>query len=166
MSAYPPARVVVKPTVYHQLTNQQPTQAQLPTAERQLNTDEQPWLRDFKATPEWQPLKGCWFIEEDKPASLVVLANREGRFTQKTPTPEEREHAAGLVVEVALAPPVNIAEVRDGFSCETDDFTAPPHPPLLLVPGGLLVLEPSDLKGIHLRCLKGIAKVTVCVYPG
>lgn len=162
-----PARLVVKPTVYHQLAARQPVQAELPTVVRQLTTDEQPWSRDFTVGTAWQSLRGCWFIEESKPTSLVVLSNREGRFTQTVPTVEERALAQSLTVLVLLAPPrEEIKAPRDSFSCEAEHFTVNPHPPLLLVPGGLLVLEPADLKGLRLRCPAGEAKVSVWVFPG
>ena len=101
--------------------------------------------------------KGCWVDR----ASLVVVANREGRFTQVVPTPEERQTAEAKVVELVLAKPLD--HPPDSFSCEAVDFVA--HPSALVSPGCLTMLEPSDLGQVHVRCLNGPAKVTVYVYP-
>lgn len=163
-------RLVVKPLIYHQLDNEQPTLAELPTVVRQLTSDEQPWSRDFKVAQEWKPLRGCWLLEEDKPTSLLILTNREGKFTQIVPSPEEVRQAGELVVEVMLAKPVQDKSLErgtrplDSFEMGEEHFTV--HRPLLLVPGGLLVLEPSDLAGVHLRCQAGQARCTAWVYPG
>lgn len=149
------ARLTMRPSIYYQVlkpTPEQPSAAELPACVRHLATDDQPFHKTITVGKDWQRLKdvrGLWLEQ----ASLVVIANREGRFTQLVPTLEERQAAEALVVDVVLT--------DFGMRPGGDGTPAQLH----VSPNGLLVAEPTDLGGVWLRCPTGEAKCGLWVYP-
>ena len=144
------AHLTLRPTIYHQVLRpspEQPSAADIPACVRLLTTDDQPFHKTVTVGKDWMRLKdvrGLWLDQ----ASLVVIANREGRFTQLVPTPEERQAAEALVVELRF-----------------DDPHGPNPSPVQVSPNGLFVGEPVSLGSFWLRCPTGEARCGVWVYP-
>lgn len=142
----PVSRVGVVETIYHIQVNEQPTSVETRYG-RILKTDEQPFTRRFKVGPEWIPLPSGWLAE----ASLLLLSN-EGAAepVRGNPTPEQAAQAAAMVVDVAFNPCV---EKLDSV------------PALLIPPGESMRVIPADLKTIRLRCLTGLVKCVLTLFP-
>lgn len=122
----------------------------------------QPYRREFRVGEEWAPLDLGWFA--DQPAGLLLLANPGGPPPDRNPTPEEREAARSLVVEVALAAPGPYADPK------VRTMWSPPAPAAepfaVLRPKGVpLLLEPRGLGRYRLRCPAGEAEVVLYLYP-
>ena len=139
-------RLTVTESIYHQSPEGEPVEIGYSGA-RFLETDEQVYSRRTTVGEEWTPIDCGWLRESG--ASLLLLRNEEGRFTQVIPSPEQRGETQGRVVEVGVGTPhgevVPFAEVD------------PQESPLRL--------RPSDLGSLYLRCRQGRAKVTVTLVP-
>jgi len=133
-----PSRLVISETVYHQNHDADPTSADS-CFSRTLASDEQPYSRRVVIGEAWQPLD-CGWVEQ---ASMLVLANQEGRFVQVIPTQAERDTMAAKIVEVGYG-----------------DMAA-----WLVRPGESFRAEPADLKAIRVRCRSGSAKCQLTVFP-
>lgn len=145
----PPARIVVKDMVYHQVGAEQPTLLDLPGFTRRLKTDEQVYKRAM-TVGEWTPLDAGWF--KDRQCGMLVLENLEGHFTQVQPTVEERAEAEAKVVLLTFSNPLGNASI------EQTDIVIPPRETVRF--------QPNDLGSIWLRCAAGRAKVQLNIFPG
>lgn len=103
---------------------------------RPLTTDEQPYVRQLKITDAWTPLDTGWFAGQ--PCGMMLLANQE----------KDRE----AVVEMLLT------------DCPTPS-AGKWRPEWLVLPGESMRGCPCDLSVVRLRCRKGIALVTLTLYP-
>jgi len=140
----PVGRLTVKVEAYHQLLNGPNPWGPLPIRWQPpvylAGPDGQPWTREMIVGPNPRQLDYGW-VER---ASLLLIQNMEGSFTQTIPTSAEKAVAEAKVVEVLL-----------GVSA----------PPLLIPPGGPFLAVPDDLSTIWLRSRSGQARCMVYVYP-
>lgn len=146
MSDKPKARLVSVSTVYHQLLPGQPTGQQRQWS-RPLASDQQPYgPRTLTVGEEWMPLDCGWVTD----VGYVVIQNEEGKFTQTIPTEEEREAAAGKVLEVAFP----------GWNAND-----PIHHRWLVPPGETFSGTPSLASCLRIRSRSGPCRYTLTVYP-
>jgi hypothetical protein len=151
----PAARLTVVAGAYHHSAGGTPTQAPLKFA-RRLSTDEQPWPRRGKAGPDWRPLfdpEKCWLQR----VGYLVLAN-EGAGPRRTyPTPEEKQYADSLVLELAVQPPKD--------PCHTMHDPPQPGPVAFgfVRPGEGLCIEPASAWLV--RCGAGEAGYSLTLFP-
>jgi hypothetical protein len=105
---------------------------------RPVKNNEQAYRRETSVGEDWEPLDSGWLKE-----GMVVIENREGRFTQVQPSYEERAAAMARVVEVSFA--------------ESAD--------LLIAPLESLRCQPTRLESVKLRCRLGRANIVVSLFP-
>lgn len=150
-------RIAVVETVYHQAAGEQPTSVES-RFQRWLEGNEQPCVRrchdrENVATEDWKPLDAGWIRQ----AGMIVLTNDEGRFSQTIPTSQEHDEAIARVIEVGCYP---VGEWD--MSPETSIVLLACW---LVLPGESLRAQPVNLKSLRVRCRKGTAKFTLCVFP-
>ena len=136
------ARLVVVESVYHQMPDGQPTTAQAPPHVCELETDEQPYARKYKATEEWRPLDCGWLDR----ASMLHVVNEEGRFLVQ-PTDAEREEVNRKVIELAVSVQGSLTPFAE----------IPPHETARF--------RPVDPKALRVRCRHGATKFTLTLFP-
>lgn len=85
--------------VTHRRVDKQPKGYEFPFS-RELNTSEQCYERDTKATADWKPISLGWFAETDAEVGLLVIKNLEGGLAPRIPTPEEKLEALSHVLEL------------------------------------------------------------------
>lgn len=136
------ARIVVTGYVYHQPATEQPFSVNLGFS-RQLESDEQPWIRKIKIGEEWQPLDPGWVKE----VALLVLVNDEGehRF-QRVPTEQEKQDMKDRIVELGYLSP------------------AQAKPNWLIPPGENFRGMPVDLASLRVRCRRGEARCVLYLF--
>lgn len=135
------SRITVIGTVYFQEAEQQPVAVESAHS-RVCEADEQPYPRRFEVGEEWTPLPdGCWVSE----ASVMVLANAEGRGGRRNLTPAESEVVASHVVEVSFS---------GGATADA-----------VIVPRDDMRVAPANLSAIRLRCRSGTARCSVTIFP-
>jgi hypothetical protein len=139
-----PDRVTVVQHVYHQSPDDQPF-AVTTGFNRYLATKEQAYQRKTKVGTDWESLDTGWLNQ----ASLLLIKNEEGKFTQQTPSEEEREESQRKVIEVACGP----------------NLPANHEPDWLVLPQEEIRVTPADLSRIRIRCQYGIAYFTVTLIP-
>lgn len=132
------ARVTVVEQVYCCTADDQPL-SQENRFQLRITSDEQPYFRRFRISENWQPLDAGWL----QSASMVVIANEEGKQQTKIPTPDEAAELAARVVEVG----------RDGIAFAR------------VRPGATARFEPAALTQLQLRCCSGTATVTLMAAP-
>ena len=93
-------RLTVVGSVSHQIPGRQPTHTPLRYCSA-LTTAEQPFIRQGIASKEWRKIETGWIKGA---ASLLLLSNDEGIFSQKVPTEEERERVNKLTIELGILP--------------------------------------------------------------
>lgn len=133
----PRHRMVVVESVYYQKEGEQPTCVESKWSQF-LQSDEPPYHRTLKVGKEWQEVSLGW--AED--CAMLLLKNEEGKF-QIVPTEEERKAVEALVIQVAIDGTLAL-KVGPGQSAR---FTSPRGTKL------------------SVRCLTGIARLTVVVFP-
>lgn len=116
----------------------------------QLESDEQPYIRETKVGENWMPLDRGWVAE----ASLLMLENKGGAPRNTKPTAEEGEEDKGRVIDVAIASKaatVNSPEELVLFS--------------FIVPGTSIRWSPPDLAAIRVKCRQGDTRIAISLYP-
>lgn len=113
---------------------------------RFIKSDELPYSRTTNVDGEWKQLEPGWVQE----ASLLIVRNLEGRFTQTIPTPEERKEAEAKVLVLAV-------------SLQTSK--EPTMPIAVLLPGESLRYTPWDCTKLWIRCQAGTAKYNFQFFP-
>jgi hypothetical protein len=141
-----PARMTVRDMVYHQNPGDQPTLAETAFTV-DLTTQEQPYRRPQVATQRWSPVDFGYLTE----ASHVVIENREGRFTQRVPTPEQREAAEAKVLEIAFFAGIDMHER--------------PAACILVPPRQSIRVVFAKLGLVKIRSQYGDARYFVCAFP-
>lgn len=153
-----PAALVVVDQVVHRNIEQEPTST-ICRFSRSLHTDEQPWIRHFEVTEEWKPIE-CGWIET---CSMLVLENKEGRFTQVVPTQEERDEAALKQVILGYPLPKNMPKE----ALEYLEILYPTGINFLVVqPGESGRFQPTNVQALHIRSRYRAAKCVLTLYPG
>lgn len=111
---------------------------------RNLNTQEQLFgPRKYQVGESWEPLDFGWL--KDKPISMIIIKNLEGKFDQIVPTLQQRVEASYKALVVAY-------EDSDlGFDIPI---------------GESLPFVSRDPSKLRIRCLLGIAKYTLIAIPG
>jgi hypothetical protein len=145
MLMIPKARLTINSWIAHQPLATRGEDLSPPAFSRMLETDEQVWRREIPIGPDWEPIPLGWLA--DKPIALITIHNREGRFTQLQPTPEERAAATARIVEVGVVHKdvlVPFSQCRPLESC---------------------MFEPLAGRQYFLRCKTDGAKVTVVGVP-
>ena len=142
--AGPGSHLVVVESVYHQPADGQPIVAESRFS-RRLRTDEQPYVRWFKVTEEWQSLDHGWLDA----AGMLVLKNEEGTNPQTIPSAEERAEIAAKVAEIGLLANDTLVLL---FA--------------LLQPGESLRFQPIGIPALVVRCRKGEARCCLHLFPG
>jgi hypothetical protein len=133
----PVLRLTVVESLYHQGTADEPFNF-VSKFERMLMIDEQPYVRQAKATEEWKKLDFAWLNEG---YGTVVIRNEEGTFPNTKPTDEEKQEAEARVLEV-------------GYENET---------PWLVYPRASMRVCPT--KPLFIRSRSGKSRFTLCVIP-
>jgi hypothetical protein len=128
-------RVTVVEGVYHMGVDV-PTTVTENRFSRDVESDEQPYIRRFTVGSDWVQLDTGWVDA----IGMLVISNEEGRVFQRIPTKEEREETMRRVVEVAGTPP------------------------WLILPTESMRGLPAN-RSVRMRCLHGEARVVVTVVP-
>lgn len=137
-----PDQITVVSTIYHVPENvDDPTVSCEVRWSKKLLTKQQPFHRRLTVGSEPIPLDGCWLSA----ASMLVVVNREGCDLRTIPTQEERDEMALRTVQLSV-------------NGQPFGYVAPFGGPFMGNPGPLLA-------GITLRCLEGVARVLVWVFP-
>jgi hypothetical protein len=140
-------------TLYHHSPGEEPTAADVRSG-RWVGSEEQPYSRPLcRAGTDWAPLDLGWLA--GRPVSRVLIENREGKFLQVNPTPDERAAAEARVIEVAVQAHV-----------DSDPPRVVVLPFALVRPGECLPFEPVDPAALRVRCAAGPAKFSLLVVPG
>lgn len=137
----PEARIVVVESVYHQRFGEDPEEVQSRFS-RALESNEQLYKRQLKATEEWQPLDCGWLRGN---VGMLVIANTEGQFLTPNPTDEEREALSKRVIEVAYGAGIKFS--------------------WLIPPGESMRGCPSSAGSLHVRCHSETATFTLYLFP-
>lgn len=106
-----------------------------------ISSDEQPYGRKTRATPEWKPLD-CGWVKE---CSVLIIYNLEGKNRQKIPTEEEKAETASKVLELAL----------DGTHIAS----------IAIPPGSSIRITPIDCTAISIRSACGLLQYSYTLYP-
>lgn len=149
------ARLIVNETVYHQHPIDQGSTV-ISKFIRILDSDEQPYLRRLMVKEEWQPLD-CGWLET---ASLVRIANEEGKGLQVWPTEEEKLVINSRVVQLGLGvdEPPGQRDMRSPPKVGIVPFAA-------ILPGESTRIQFLDLHKIYLRCIGGQARINLALIP-
>lgn len=139
------SRLAVVENVYFHPQNDDAVQIES-VYNRFLKSDELPYSRTTNVGTEWKQLEPGWVQE----ASLLIVRNLEGRFTQMIPTPEERREAEAKVLVLAVSTQVS---------------KEPTIPIALLLPGESLRYTPWDCTKLWIRCQVGVAKYNFQFFP-
>ena len=134
--------VTVVENVYYQPLQGQTEQVGEAAYSRSIQSHEQPFVRRFAAGESWKPLP-CGWIDH---CGLLILANDEGRYMHRHPSPEEKATVASRVVELA-------------YTGDEASFC------WLVLPGETMRGYPSDASKLVIRCRKGTAQVTLTLLP-
>ncbi len=141
-------RLTVVGSVSHQIPGRQPTHIPLRYC-CSLNTVEQPFIRQGTATKEWTKLERGWIKEG---ASLLLLTNDEGIFSQKIPTDEEKERVNGLTLELGILP-LGHSSLADIMSIA------------LVRIKRSIQLEPTYLDRLYIGAFSGDTRYTLTLIP-
>jgi hypothetical protein len=131
-------RLTVTEGIYH-MGHDVPTSGTYATFSRQLEGNDQPYIRRLTVGRDWQPVDFGWIGER---VGMLSISNEEGKFLQRNPTEEEKKALAAMVIEVTV-------------SGDAD---------WLILPGETMRGTPAK-KNIRVRCQGGDAKVVVTVIP-
>lgn len=131
-------RLTVVEHVYHQLLDQSPTGSES-CFDRELSSDEQPWLRTKMVGEAWDRVDLGWI---DEPGMLTVSNSIVKR--ESTPTEDEKLQDASRSLLLRFGESPGSIEIRSGESCR---------------------FEPYDAIPIWVRCLSGETKMTVFCVP-
>ena len=134
-------RLSVMGAIYYETEGENPDGVQY-VFSRDLDTDEQVFHRNLKATEDWQRLDCGWL---PNPGMLLII-NNEGKFSVN-PTAEEQEEASRKVLEICYSSPN-----PSGYLW-------------LVLPGESMRGHPSNAQELHIRCQSGDAKFTVHLFP-
>lgn len=152
-------RVTVVEQAYYQSPDDQPRVVET-RCTQDLTTDEQPYLRLMKVTEEWHRIDHGW-IED---ASWMIVSNEEGRVGTVIPSREDQEAASARVVELGW----EFAAPDEGPRTMHSPPKPAPPPVLGVIeikPGTSIRIQPRFLRAIRLRCQRGMARVTVNLFP-
>lgn len=155
MPAFSPAsvsRLTVVETMYFQPHGEDAVSLGKPFS-RQLKGEEH-WQRTIRVGPEWVEIKGCWLEK----ASVIRVANDEGKTVQVIPTPEQKAVSAAKIMEVGIV----------AVESATATMHDPPNEPIgfaLVAPGEDCRFEPTAWERLRFRCLKGEVRITVSILP-
>lgn len=141
--------IAVVEVVYCRRPGEEPTAVESRFS-RWVHTTEQPWTRRFNVGADWQPLD-CGWVEQ---ASLLHLANNEGKNLRFVPTKEEEEQTQAKVVEVGLSI----------LTTEADRELV--EPGWVVFPKETMRVQPIDLSRLRVRCRSGTARCTLTLFPG
>lgn len=137
-------RLVVVESVYHLPLGRPPTMVDVRFS-RFLSTEEQARVKKCKATTEWTPFDLAWLSV----CSMLVVENLEGKFTQKIPTPLEREEAHKKVLEIGV----------------TVGGEGVVEPCFLVRPGESFRASPKSLSSLRIRSAYGEASFQLTLIP-
>jgi hypothetical protein len=141
------SRLVVQDTISYVAPHGDTTQDHINFTHWVEQTNEQPYVRQLEATPEWTLVPIGWAGEWQACSMLWIENQREVRQTR--PTPEEVALAEAKVLEVHFGP------VSPG-----DEAT------FFIPPGESLRGRPKKFNTIYTRCLGGSTRYTLSIYPG
>lgn len=157
-----PARLTVIRTIQFGGMSRQTTAQEL-HSQREVISAIQPYgpRFDIEVGEQWQFLDLGWFRGDNKLDEVgdVTITNQEGKFTQTIPTPQEKQEALGKVLELGIRGNDGIYGDVDIvpfalIPASQDGFTLQHHHTIFSDPGEVMI-----------RCHKGTARYTVCVYP-
>ena len=148
-----PASITVVEQVYFRNENGSYGKCFDSSFKRSVNNDEQVYgPRTIEVSEQWQQLDLGWFTEEvhgysnlKSPIGVIILANEEGKFTQRMPTEEMKREAQAKVIEIS-------------FNSLSPDLHIPATESARISP-----LDPCNVK---VRCRKGTARCTITILPG
>ncbi len=130
--------------VYHRESPTEEATSHDLTFSRVLSTQEQPYgPRKCKVDENWTPLDYGWLA--DKPISMILIKNLEGKFPQTQPTEQERLDASAKALEV-------------GYEASEDGFS--------VLVGETQPFSPSNPSALRIRSKSGIAQYSITVIPG
>lgn len=145
--------ITVAGTIYHRAGPQAQATAINLRWTRELESDEQPWgPRQFTVTEQWTPLDCGWLKPEL--CGMLVIENREGHFTQRIPTEEQRAEAMARVVEIGVTNARALEHYDDHIIAILEVRPKESQP-----------LMPVDVSSLRIRCRKGEARCVLTVLP-
>ena len=133
-------RITVVEHVYLQSAGETEPKAVSLSYSRQVESTEQPYERFCKASRDWSPVDYGWIRDP----GMVIIASKDGKFTQTYPSDEERKAMENRIIEVSLG----------DYDCV-----------LTIPPGEALRISPSDSSKVKIRCLGGPARYVVYAFP-
>lgn len=110
---------------------------------RELQSEEQPYIRKSLVCETWKPLDCGWLTEVG--VGLLFISNEAGKDQQVIPTDEQRRELASRVVEVAY---------------EKDSSKS-----WIILPGESMRATPEDATRLFIRCRCGTAVVNLMLIP-
>jgi hypothetical protein len=134
--------VSVVEQVYWQPALDQPQQLLESACGRELESDEQPYVRRLVVNEEWRPIDCGWIGDE---CGMFLLCNEEGKHLHKNPTPEQKASLDEKVVELR--------------------FDRNPTCFWYILPGESMRGCPSNAQSLFIRCRSGTARVTLTLLP-
>lgn len=144
-------RLTFVETTYHYADEMSQPSCHDTSGVRTLGKDEQPYSRIIKVDESWQEIDGGWITEKGGNVGLVIIKNLEGKFTVN-PTAEQRLEVESRTVDIGLF---------NGSPVVTESANAVQFVPVL----ESARINPVDFSSLRIRCRKGIAKVSVTVFP-
>lgn len=135
-------RVTIIAQVYCQQTDEDPIVGECRFM-RWLETLEQAVSRTIQIGEQWAPLDMLWL----KTCSMVMLTNEEGRRFVRVPTKRQLEAAEAKVVKIGK---------QTEHGVELIGQIRARH---------IALFEPEDVHALRLRCVSGVAKVTMRLVP-
>jgi len=133
-------RMTVVERVHHQIPGSEPGSVES-TFSRELESDEQPYLRFAKAAEDWQPLDLGW-VEQ---VGMLCISNDEGRNLSVVPTDDEKAETAKKILEITY----NV----NGEEC------------WIVLPKESMRANPSHPKNLFIRSQHGTVRITIYVIP-
>lgn len=133
------ARLTVVGHVYHQQRDSSPVASDI-QFESNLDTDEQPYVRNAKVGEQWEKLDYGWIKE----ASYILLKNDEGKLGFVNPTEMEKQDVLGRIVEIS-------------FNGQDPD--------ILIHPMESLPFRAADINRVWIRSRKDRARIVINIYP-
>lgn len=109
---------------------------------REVEGQDQPYVRNLKIGPEWMPLQYGWV----EAPGLITITNREGEDQQLIPTEEQAHQLATRHLDISFREPRMVDQrIPPGESCR---------------------IFPTENTNIYLRSPNGQIKVCVNIFPG
>lgn len=142
-------RLSVVEYVYHQQLGQSPKAIEHRWC-RNLESDEQQYVRVFQATEEWKNLD-TGFLEDN--VGHLILVNEEGQSPSVQLSPEEKQEVAARKVELGLR--LTMPESLEQWVV----------PFATVVPGESCRLTPSNIGNYCIRALAGNPRCTLTLIP-